>query len=196
MKRRIYSILFCLLIINGSFSQSIKETITTQLDKIASLPMGDKEFRACAFLNDQVYVLQRAKDTLLVTGYTTTRNGEIENAGSIWVGDDSLFLATVDLLYNDVKQKHKYQPYSNEELANGNFFLTLIDKNKLQIVSRKEASLNQMKNIEYILNRLHAYSFIPYKKHTKRLHSLNVTGLNELLQYLKVINSCEGACNK
>jgi hypothetical protein len=170
---------------NASFSQSIKETITAQIDKIASLPMGDKEYRICAFINDQVFVLQRAKDSLLATGYATTRNGEIENAGSIWVGDDSLFLATVDLLYNDVKQKHNYQPYSNEVLAKGNFFLTFIDKSKLQVVSRKEASPNQMKNMEYILNRLHAYSFIPYKKHTKRLHSLSVTGLNELLKYLK-----------
>jgi hypothetical protein len=185
MQKRIYSILFCLLIMNNSFSQSIKETITAQLDKIVSLPMGDKEFRGCAFLNDQVYVLQRAKDSLLVTGYTTTRNGEIENAGSIWVGDDSLFLATVDVLYNDVKQKHNYQPYSSEELAIDSFSLTLVDKNKLQVVSRKEASPSQMKNMEYILNRLHAYSFIPYKKHSKRLHPLNVTGVNELLKYLK-----------
>ena len=185
MQKRIYSILFCLLIMNVSFSQSTKETITAQLDKIASLPMGDKEYRACAFLGDQVYVLQRAKDSLLVIGYTITTNGEIENPGSIWVGDDSLFLATVDLLYNDVKQKHNYQPYSNEALANGNFFLTFSDKNKLQVISLKEASPNQIKSMEYILNRLHAYSFIPYKKHTRRLHSLNVTGLNELLKYLK-----------
>jgi hypothetical protein len=170
---------------NGSFSQSIKENITAQLDKIASLPMGDKEFRGCAFLNDQVYVLQRAKDSLLVTGYSTIRGNEIENACSILVSDDSVFLATVDMLYNDVKQKRNYQPYSNEELANGNFFLTFIDKNKLQVVSRKEALPNQIKSMEYILNRLHAYSFIPYKKHAKRLHSIDITSLNALLKHLK-----------
>jgi hypothetical protein len=185
MQRRFYSILFCILIMNGSFSQSLKETLNAQLDKIASLPMGDKEYRVCAFLHDQVYVLQRAKDSLLVTSYITTKDGEVSSAYSILVGDDSLFLATADLLYNDVTQKHNYQPYSNEELANGNLFLMFIDKNKLQVVSRKEASPGQVKNMDYILNRLHAFSFIPYKRHQKRLNSLSVTGLSELLKYLK-----------
>lgn len=180
-----YSVLFCLLIMNVSFSQTVKENISSQLDKIILLPKGDMEYRVCASLNDQVYVLQRAKDSLLVTSYITIKNDEVASTCSIWVNDDSLFLATVDMLYNDVKQKHNYLPYSNEETANGNFFLTFYDKNKLQAISRKEVSSGQAKSIEYILKRLHAYSFIPYKKHIKRLHPLNVTSMNELLKYLK-----------
>ena len=112
MQKRMYCILFFLLIMNGSFSQSIKEVIGSQFDKIASLPMTDKEYLVGTFRGSRIYILQRAKDSLLVTSYTTTVNEEIDGMNSILVSDDSLFLKTVDMLYSDIKRNHSYQSYS------------------------------------------------------------------------------------
>lgn len=184
MQRRMYCILVCLLIMNVSFSQSVRETIGEQFEKIASVPMKDKEFTISAFLGNRVYVLQQAKDSLLATCYTAIGGDAISGACSILVGDDSLFLKAVNELFSDIKQKHNYQPYSKEALANGNFFLTFNDKNKLQMVGRKEASPGQQKNMNYILGRLGGYSVTPLG-HGRKVKSLDVTSLNELLKHLK-----------
>jgi hypothetical protein len=184
MQKRIYGILVCLLIVNVSFSQSIRENIGEQFDKITSVPMKDKEFRISAFLGNRVYVLQQAKDSLLAISYTTTGGDAIIGACSILVNDDSLFSKAVSALFNDIKQMHNYQPYSKETLANGNFFLVFNDKNKLQLVSRKEASPGQQKNMNYILGRLGGYSIAPLGN-GRKVRSLEVTSLNELIKYLK-----------
>jgi|GEM_PF-4204613 len=183
MQRRICCILFCLLIMNTSFSQSIRETIGEQFDKIASVPMGDKEFRISAFLGNRIYILQQAKDSLLAISYTTTGSDAVSGACSILVNDDSLFLKAVNMLFSDIKQKHNYQPFSKEGLANGNFFLTFNDKNRLQMAGRKEASPEQQKNMNNILGRLNGYLISPLG-HGRRAKSLGVTNLNELLKYL------------
>jgi len=180
-----YCILFFLLIMNVSFSQSIKETIGSQFEKIALLPKEGEGFIVGAFIGNRIYILQRAKDSLMVTSYATTVNDGIGGVHSILVNDDSLFSKKVDILYSDIKKNHSYQSYSKEVLAGGNFFLTFYENNKLQIFSGKEASQNQLTNMDYILNRLNGYSFIPYKGHKRRSIFLNITNLNELLKYLK-----------
>ena len=98
-----YCVLFCLLIMNVSFSQSMREAISEQFDKIASVSMGDKDFRISAFLGNRVYVLQQAKDSLLAISYTTTGSDAISGACSIMVNDDSLFLKAVNMLFSDIK---------------------------------------------------------------------------------------------
>jgi hypothetical protein len=184
MQRRIYCFLFGLLIMNNLFSQSMRENIGEQFDKIASVPMKDKEFTISAFLGNRVYVLQKAKDSLLAFSYTTTAGDIISGACSILVNDDSLFLKAVSALFNDIKQNHNYQSYSKETLTNGNFFVTFNEKNKLQIVSRKEATPGQQKNMNFILGRLSGYSITPLGN-GRKVKSLDVTSLNELLKYLK-----------
>ena len=184
MQRRMYCFLFGLLIMNVSFSQAVMENIGEQFGKIASLPMGDKEFRISAFLGNRVYVLQQAKDSLLAACYTATGGDAISGACSILVNDDSLLVKAVELFFSDIKQKHSYLPYSKDALANGNFFLTFNDKNKLQMVGRKEASPGQQKNMNYILGRLSGYSVTPLG-HGRKVKPLDVTSLNELLKKLK-----------
>jgi hypothetical protein len=167
---------------NVSFSQSIRENIGEQFDKIASVPMKDKEFTISAFLGNRVYVLQKAKDSLLAFCYTTTPGSDaISGVCAILVNDDSLFLKAVQTLFSEIKQIHRYQAYSKESLVNGNFFLTFNDRNNLQVFSRKEASPGQQKNMNYILGRLHGYSMV----HDKRVKPLDITNLNELLTHLK-----------
>lgn len=184
MQRRIYCILVSLLIMNASFSQSNREAIGEQFEKIAAVPMKEKEFTISAFLGNRVYVLQQAKDSLLAISYTTNGSDVISGACSILVNDDSLFLKAVSALWNDIKQNHNYQPYSKEALATGNFFLTFNDKNKLQLAGRKEASPGQQKNMNFILGRLNGYSISPLG-HGRKTKSLEVSSLNELLTQLK-----------
>jgi hypothetical protein len=162
----------------------MRENIGEQFDKISSLPMGDKEFRISAFLGNRVYVLQQAKDSLLAASYIAIGGDAISGACSILVKDDSLFLKAIELLFSDVKQKHNYQPFSKDALTNGNFFLTFNDKNKLQMVGRKEASPGQQKNMNFILGHLSGYMISPLG-YGKRTTPLEVTNFNALLKYLK-----------
>ncbi|MBO9204506.1 MULTISPECIES: hypothetical protein [Niastella] len=183
MQRILYCVLVCLSMMNVAFSQVKREKISEQFDKIASLPVKDKDFTISAFLGKTIFVLQGAKDSLLVTCYTATENDAVREVRSIFVNNDSLFVKAVQSLFTDIKQKNNYQPYSKAALANGNFFLTFNERNKLQMVSRKEASTAQQKNMNYLLGRLNAYSFTP-EEDNERVKVLHITNINELLKFL------------
>jgi hypothetical protein len=185
MQRRIYCILFFLLIKVVSFSQSIKENISFQIDKIASSALGNKEFVVSAYLYNQIYIIKQTEDSLLVTSYSTMADNTIGRVYSVSVNDDTLLAKTVDSLFSDIKQNHNYQSYSKEILTGGNFFLTFYEKNKLQVFYDKKATPVQLTKVNYIVNSLVTYSIIPYSGHNRRLKHLHIQNWNELLKYLR-----------
>jgi hypothetical protein len=168
------------------FSQSISGSKASQLDTIASLKMVNGGFIISAYLSDRVYIIQRAKDSLLVTSYAITMDEEIGAVYSVLVNDDTLFTKEVSTLYNDVKQNHSYQPYSREKLTSGlNLSLTFYEKNELQIFRKKEASQNQLMIVQSILGSLNAYLVSPFSRPSRWLRDLRIGNWNELLKYLK-----------
>ncbi|SEP48167.1 hypothetical protein SAMN05660816_06702 [Niastella yeongjuensis] len=58
MQRRMSFILFLLLIKNLAISQSVEQTIGSQLDKVTMLTMGNKDFIVSAYTGNQVFVVK------------------------------------------------------------------------------------------------------------------------------------------
>jgi hypothetical protein len=193
MQRRIYCILFILLIENSLYSQFISKV--SQLDTIASLPMGDNGFIVSAYLSDRIYILQRVKDSLVATTYAISNDDKIVSVYSLLINNDELFpkvidnklfKRTVDSLCSDVKLNQSYKPYSKEMLTNrGNLFLTFYEGNNLQIFCRKEALPNQELMIHFILARLNGFLVSPFAKPNSRIRYLNIQNWDGLLKYLK-----------
>ncbi|MBO9204511.1 MULTISPECIES: hypothetical protein [Niastella] len=186
MHKLMYCTLFFLLMENSLLSQSISGSKASQLDTIASLKMGDSGFIVSAYLSDRVYVIQRSKDSLLVSSYAITMDDEIGAVYSILVNNDTLFTKEVSALYNDIKQNHSYQPYTRERLTSGlNLCLTFYDVDGLQIFCKKGASRNQLAMVQSILGSLNAYSVVPFSRPSRWMKDLKIDKWNELLKYLR-----------
>lgn len=196
MLRRMFLILFFFLVRYWSFSQSVKDAIDFQFDKIASLTLTNKEFIVSTYIGGGLaYIIKQTNDSLFVTSYVTKENNEISDVFSVLVNvdtlfskifDNKLFRRRVDSLYRDIREHHSYKPYSKEILAkSGDFFLTFYDKKKLQVFNSEEASLNQGRMVELIVNYVRIYSIVPFGGGNKRIEYLNIKNWNDLLKYLK-----------
>lgn len=190
-----YCLLFCFLLINGAFSQSIEDNRGFQFHKVIS-QMGEGEILISAGLSynpssERVYILKRTKDSFCATGYASTVNNDIGDVYSLLVNNDTLFIKTVDTLYGDIKQGHNYKQYSKEILKGGYFFLTFYANNKLQIFGNSEASKSQLAKIDLIIKRLNSYSVIPFSGRNNHMKYLHIQNWNDLLNYLKtgVVNT-------